>query len=246
VFPLGSTFSPETDSLRAALDSALTSPHGLAVAVTADTQRYAGVVSADTILDKVKDVRASIAESISIREAEAAQEPGDESLGEPAHSYDSDEKAGEEREPDYGAGESTEPVEPVESVYDWEQESAEAYNWDDEDTQAYEPTDESAQPHQPPQDEPARDEPARDDAESMHGVGTGEANADDWQPAVPSSPEVEVHHNGDSPIPAERSESIMDQSPTPPIEDHHRADTHQEGWEAMGKALYGRGSGILQ
>src|SRR6187397_70042 len=31
VFPLGSTFSPETDSLRVALDSALTSPHGLAV-----------------------------------------------------------------------------------------------------------------------------------------------------------------------------------------------------------------------
>jgi len=72
VFPLGSTFSPETDSLRVALDSALTSPHGLAVAVTADTGRYAGVVSADTILDKVKDVRVSIAESISIREAEAA------------------------------------------------------------------------------------------------------------------------------------------------------------------------------
>jgi osmoprotectant transport system ATP-binding protein len=256
VFPLGSTFSPETDSLRAALDSALTSPHGLAVAVTADTQRYAGVVSADTILDKVKDVRASIAESISIREAEAAQEdltldesePGDEPLGEPAHSYDSDEKAGEEREPDDGAGESTEPVEPVESVYDWEQESAEAYNWEDEDTQAYEPTDEPAQPHEPPRDEPAREEPARDDAESMHGVGADDANTDDSQPVVQSSPEVEFHDNGDSPIPAERPESIMEQSPgpTPPIEDHHRADTHQEGWEAMGKALYGRGSGVLQ
>ena len=34
---LGSTFSPETDTLRTALDSALTSPYGLAVAVTADT-----------------------------------------------------------------------------------------------------------------------------------------------------------------------------------------------------------------
>jgi hypothetical protein len=73
VFPLGSTFSPETDSLRVALDSALTSPHGLAVAVTADTRRFAGVVSADTIVAKVKDVRASIAESILIREAEATQ-----------------------------------------------------------------------------------------------------------------------------------------------------------------------------
>ena len=82
VFPLGSTFSPETDSLRVALDSALTSPHGLAVAVTADTRRYAGVLSADTILAKVKDVRVSIAESIAIREAEAAQ--AYEALAEPA------------------------------------------------------------------------------------------------------------------------------------------------------------------
>ena len=41
VFQLGATFSPETDSLRGALDSALTSPFGLAVAVTADTGRYA-------------------------------------------------------------------------------------------------------------------------------------------------------------------------------------------------------------
>ena len=91
VFPLGATFSPETDSLRAALDSALTSPYGLAVAVTADTHRYAGVVSADTILDTVKGLRVSIAESISIRDAEAAEkdislhesEPGYEPLGEP-------------------------------------------------------------------------------------------------------------------------------------------------------------------
>ena len=82
VFPLGSTFSPETDSLRVALDSALTSPHGLAVAVTADTRRYAGVLSADTILAKVKEVRVSIAESIAIREAEAAQ--AYEALAEPA------------------------------------------------------------------------------------------------------------------------------------------------------------------
>jgi osmoprotectant transport system ATP-binding protein len=73
VFALGSTFSPETDTLRTALDSALTSPYGLAVAVTAETQRYAGVIGADDILAKVKDVRVSIAESISIREAEAAK-----------------------------------------------------------------------------------------------------------------------------------------------------------------------------
>ena len=99
VFPLGPTFSPDTDSLRVALDSALTSPHGLAVAVTADTRRYAGVVSADTILAKVKDVRVSIAESIAIRGAEAARahdvlaEPvdGTEPLGEPEQAYESTE-----------------------------------------------------------------------------------------------------------------------------------------------------------
>jgi osmoprotectant transport system ATP-binding protein len=98
VFPLGSTFSPETDTLRTALDSALTSPYGLAVAVTAETQRYAGVVSADAILARVKDVRISIAESISIREAEEAQayEPLPEAegeyepLGEPEQAYDSE------------------------------------------------------------------------------------------------------------------------------------------------------------
>jgi osmoprotectant transport system ATP-binding protein len=99
VFALGSTFSPEMDTLRTALDSALTSPYGLAVAVTAETHRYAGVVSADDILSKVKDVRVSIAESISIREAEAAHahevlaepEQGYEPLGEPEEAYASDE-----------------------------------------------------------------------------------------------------------------------------------------------------------
>ncbi len=104
VFPLGATFSPERDSLRGALDSALTSRYGLAVAVTGDTGRYAGVVSADTILDKVKDVRISIADSISIREAEAAheyellEEPDDagyEPLGEPEYEYESDDESAE-------------------------------------------------------------------------------------------------------------------------------------------------------
>ena len=61
VFQLGATFSPRNRaSLRGALDSALTSPFGLAVAVTADTGRIChGVVSADAILDKVRDVRTS-------------------------------------------------------------------------------------------------------------------------------------------------------------------------------------------
>ncbi len=108
VFALGSTFSPERDTLRTALDSALTSPYGLAIAVTAETGRFAGVVSADDILAKVKDVRVSLAESIFIREAEAAQahetlaqpEDGYEAAAEPEQAYDSDEVYDQMAEPD--------------------------------------------------------------------------------------------------------------------------------------------------
>jgi osmoprotectant transport system ATP-binding protein len=107
IFPLGSTFSPETDSLRVALDSALTSPHGLAVAVTADTRRYAGVVSADTIIAKVKDVRVSIAESILMREAEAAQaaepEEGPAPAREPEEADESSEVYDQLAEPAHGS-----------------------------------------------------------------------------------------------------------------------------------------------
>jgi osmoprotectant transport system ATP-binding protein len=118
VFPLGSTFSPETDTLRTALDSALTSQYGLAVAVTADTRRFAGVVAADDILAKVKDVRVSIAESISIREAAAAQayeplpevEGGYEPLGEPEQAHDSDDV--------YDQMAESEPAAESEQVYD--------------------------------------------------------------------------------------------------------------------------------
>jgi osmoprotectant transport system ATP-binding protein len=73
VFPLGSTFRPESDNLRVALDSALTSPFGLAVAVDADTGRYAGVVAAKTILAQITDARVALVESISVREVEAGR-----------------------------------------------------------------------------------------------------------------------------------------------------------------------------
>jgi osmoprotectant transport system ATP-binding protein len=124
VFPLGSTFSPETDTLRTALDAALTSPYGLAIAVTADTQRYAGVVSADDILAKVKDVRVSIAESISIREAEAAHayeplpdaEGGYEPLDEPEQAHDPDEASDSEEVYDPMA--ESEQVDESDQVYD--------------------------------------------------------------------------------------------------------------------------------
>jgi osmoprotectant transport system ATP-binding protein len=45
----------------------------LAVAVEKDTGRFAGVVTARDILEQVKDSRAEVAESISIRDAEAAR-----------------------------------------------------------------------------------------------------------------------------------------------------------------------------
>ena len=67
VMALGATFDPETDSLRTALDAALTSPVGLAVAVTGESRRYAGVVDADMILHQVTQARAQIAESIAVR-----------------------------------------------------------------------------------------------------------------------------------------------------------------------------------
>ena len=67
VMALGATFDPETDSLRTALDAALTSPVGLAVAVAGESRRYAGVVDADMILHQVTRTRAQIAESIAVR-----------------------------------------------------------------------------------------------------------------------------------------------------------------------------------
>jgi osmoprotectant transport system ATP-binding protein len=311
VFPLGSTFSPETDSLRVALDSALTSPHGLAVAVTADTNRYAGVVSADTILDKVRDVRVSIAESISIRDVEATledvtlqqSEPGDEPLGEPARSSaavdDLADDPAQGQKPEEGIDNST--TEYVESVYNWEEESAKADNWRDEvaqapeaqvdepqvdEPQAQELVNEPAQPDEYPPDEP---EPTRQPPDGSRDAGADEEKADHSQaaaltsesrsgiapmdppssssvadeeaPALPppqhggdavtdvrSSPELRAHENGDGTIDVERPGSIMEQAPqqSAPIEDHRRSDEHREDWEAMGQALYRRGSDVLQ
>ena len=329
VFPLGSTFSPETDSLRVALDSALTSPHGLAVAVTADTTRYAGVVSADTILDKVRDVRVSIAESISIRDVEATledltldkSEAGNEPVGEPAHSSvtdgNRDDDPAKGQEPADGIDNST--TEYVESVYNWQEESGEADNRKDEVAQAPEPQVDQPQVDEPQFDEPQLDvtqaqelenEPAQPDEyppdqpepTSQRPDGTRDAGADDEEadqsqaaaltsesrshiarmdpptsssltdenaPPLPppqdgghaitdarsspeldarSSPELEAHENGDGTVDLQRSESIMEQAPgqSAPVEDHRRSDEHREDWEAMGKALYRRGSDVLQ
>jgi osmoprotectant transport system ATP-binding protein len=55
---LGSVFDPETDTMRVALDSALTSPVGLALAVSKGTGRYSGIVRPEQILAQVADARA--------------------------------------------------------------------------------------------------------------------------------------------------------------------------------------------
>lgn len=54
---LGGTFDPASDSLRVALDAALTSPYGRAVAVDRRTGRYAGVVTVEGILQQVESLR---------------------------------------------------------------------------------------------------------------------------------------------------------------------------------------------
>ena len=246
VFPLGATFSPETDSLRGALDSALTSPYGLAVAVTADTRRYAGVVSADAILDKVRDLRTSIVESISIREAETAYEY--EPLAEPDADYE------ELGEPDYAA-ESADESAQLESAQD---ESAQLESAQDESAQDESAQDESAQ-DETAQDETAQHESAQTeptdayapplDEAALSEVEAEDAGFRDSRPAVESSPGDVSKEHADDTISIEQPESISEESEpgeTAPGEDHPTADGHREGQEANGETHYRRGSGVLQ
>ena len=251
VFPLGATFSPETDSLRGALDSALTSPYGLAVAVTADTRRYAGVVSADAILDKVRDLRTSIVESISIREAETAYEY--EPLAEPDADYE------ELGEPDYAAESADESAElesaELESAQDEsaQDESAQFESAQDESAQHESAQDESAQ-HESTELESAQTEPADAYAPPLDEAALSEVEAEDAgfrdsRPAVESSPGDVSKEHADDTISIEQPESISEESEpgeTAPGEDHPTADGHREGQEANGEAHYRRGSGILQ
>jgi len=246
VFPLGATFSPETDSLRGALDSALTSPYGLAVAVTADTRRYAGVVSADAILDKVRDLRTSIVESISIREAETAYEY--EPLAEADADYE------ELGEPDYAA-ESADESAQLESAQD---ESAQLESAQDESAQDESAQDESAQ-DETAQDETAQHESAQTeptdayapplDEAALSEVEAEDAGFRDSRPAVQSPTGDVSKEHADDTISIEQPESISEESEpgeTAPGEDHPTADGHREGQEANGEAHYRRGSGILQ
>jgi osmoprotectant transport system ATP-binding protein len=213
------------------LDSALTSPYGLAVAVTADTRRYAGVVSADAILDKVRDLRTSIVESISIREAETAYEY--EPLAEADADYE------ELGEPDYAAESADE--------------SAQLESAQDESAQLESAQDESAQ-HESTELESAQTEPAAAYAPPLDEAALSEVEAEDAgfrdsRPAVESSPGDVSKEHADDTISIEQPESISEESEpgeTAPGEDHPTADGHREGQEANGEAHYRRDSGILQ
>ena len=70
---MGSTFDPETDTLRTALDAALTSPVGLAVAVNRASGRFAGVVSAQEVLAQISEVKAAQQDSIVLADADSDQ-----------------------------------------------------------------------------------------------------------------------------------------------------------------------------
>jgi osmoprotectant transport system ATP-binding protein len=252
VFGLGSTFSPETDTLRVALDSALTSPFGLAVAVTAEARRYAGVVSADDILAKVKDVRVSIAESISIREAEAAQahelipdaEQGYEPLGEPEQAGDSDElydqMADAEQADDsdqlYAQPSESEKPEDTEELYDQlggsEQADHQLHEQPDESEpgadsdQSYDQLGEPEPESQTDTNEGAAENPQGDVSAPLHVESRGGDGAD-----TRDYPEDEIESAGDGEL---------------PIEDHRPSDQRNEGRESNVEAWRRLGSSVLR
>lgn len=66
MIPLGATFDVEHGSVRSALDAALTSPFGLAVAITASSGRYAGVATAAALLAQVAARSERSRESIAV------------------------------------------------------------------------------------------------------------------------------------------------------------------------------------
>ncbi|HEX6757023.1 MAG TPA: ATP-binding cassette domain-containing protein [Propionibacteriaceae bacterium] len=232
VFALGSTFSPETDTLRTALDSALTSPYGLAVAVTADARRYAGVVSADDILAKVQDVRVSIAESISIREAEAAQayvpipdaEEGQEPPGEPEQADDTDQL--------YDQLTESQPVDDTDQLYDQLTESQEAEDAD----QSYERLGESEQRDDQLAEQDSASQTIANESGPENSQGDGSAS-----PQVDSRggeggasldyPEGEIESAGDGEA---------------PIEDPRILDQKNDGRESNGEAWRRLGSSVLR
>jgi osmoprotectant transport system ATP-binding protein len=254
VFALGSTFSPETDTLRTALDSALTSPYGLAVAVTAEARRYAGVVRADDILAKVKDVRGSIAESISIREAEAAQayepvleaEEEYEPLGESEQTEDTeqlyDQLAESEQTDDtdqiYDQLAESEQTDDTKELYDQLTESEEAENAD----QLHEPPGESEQADDKDQ---LYDQLTEPDSESQ--TATHEGGAGDPQGDISAPPQVDTG-GGESGDSLDHREDEIESAGDGelPIEDHRVRDQENERRESNGEAWRRLGSSVLR
>ena len=112
VHPMGGTFVRETDTLRAALDSALTSPYALAVALDPETGRYAGVVPADAILAQVATQRTGSPESVTLQAAEAREQQSIEAQAAVTTAYaqldDQDEHSPDEQVTDEPAGEEPE------------------------------------------------------------------------------------------------------------------------------------------
>ncbi len=115
VHPLGSTFDPETDTMRAALDAALTSPSGMAVAINrASGGRFAGVVPAQEILSQVRESKTIQPESISVSQAppEVVQEAtGKEASAEDRASAGEEDGSGEIVEVDDDASAELAPAE---------------------------------------------------------------------------------------------------------------------------------------
>lgn len=71
VMELGTVFDPATDSLRAALDSALSSPVGRAIAVTGTAGRYAGVITITDLMAAIAGHQETVATDQSERRAAA-------------------------------------------------------------------------------------------------------------------------------------------------------------------------------
>jgi osmoprotectant transport system ATP-binding protein len=254
VFALGSTFSPETDTLRTALDSALTSPYGLAVAVTAETQRYAGVISADDILAKVKDVRGSIAESISIREAEVAKayepipdaEERLEPLVEPEEADDSDElydQLAEVERPD-GSDELYDQLAEVERPDGSDQvndQPAEVERPDGSD----QVNDQPAEVERPDGSDQVNDQPA--ESQSASQTETQPTQDENPQADISAHPHVDSQ-GGEGADSIHYPEGGIESAGggEPPIEDHRIPDQKDEGRESNSEAWRRLGSSILR
>ena len=268
IFALGSTFSPETDTLRVALDSALTSRYGLAVAVTAEAGRYAGVVSADDILAMVRDLRVAIAESISIREIAAAQtsepipevEEGDEPLGEPEQ-HDSDEL--------YDQMAEAEQTDDSDQLYDRLAESEEAEDADElydqmadaeqADHQLHDQLGESEQADDQLHDQLGESE-ARVDSDQLYDqlaepqsvsqTDTNESGAESSQGDLPAAPQVDTE-GGDTFASTEGEIESVGGGELPiedhrPIEDYRPSDQNNESRESNVEAWRRLGASILQ